>query len=527
MSKKKQKLELTWIGKEKTPKLEPRILLEEPEKSYHAAERVSENDIFDNKLIFGDNLLALKSLEQEYTGKVKCIYIDPPYNTGSAFEHYDDGIEHSLWLSLMKDRLMLLKNLLRDDGFIFVQIDNNEMAYLKILMDEVFGRSNFVNDIVWKRRGGAANPSNRLNNVVDYILWYAKSDNYEITPVFTKDDENTQKYIEERFTGDFEGKKYMLAPIERNKKLGLRETMRYEYKGYIPEWGWMMSKENLIKMDKSNRVHWNSKGRPNRRVFLEDYPGQPIGNLWTDIKVVNPMAIERLDFDGQKAEALIARVIELSTSPGDIVLDSFSGTGTTGATAHKMGRKWIMVELGEQCHNYIVPRLKKLINGEDQGGISKAVKWKGGGGFRYYRLAPSLLEKDRWGRLVINGEFNAAMLAEAMCKMMGFTYAPSEEHYWEHGHSTESDFIYITTQTLDQSQLQAISEEVGENNSLLICCSAFRGKEEDYPNLTLKKIPHSVLKKCEWGKDDYSLNVQNLPSATREEKETDLFGEEV
>jgi adenine-specific DNA-methyltransferase len=196
-----------------------------------------------------------------------------------------------------------------------------------------------------------------------------------------------------------------------------------------------------------------------------------------------------------------------------------------------MGRRWIMVELGEHCDTHIVPRLQKVIDGTDQGGISKAVNWKGGGGFRYYRLAPSLLEKDRWGRLVINEAFNAAMLAEAMCKMMGFVYAPSEEQYWEHGHSTENDFIYVTTQTLDQAQLEALSEEVGERRSLLVCCSAFRAGAEDYPNLTLKKIPHSVLKKCEWGKDDYSLNVQHLPAAIEEEKESeqewDLSEEEV
>lgn len=519
----KTKLELTWIDKDKRPKLEPRILLEDPELSYHASHKVSESDIFDNKLIFGDNLLALKALEQEYTGKVKCIYIDPPYNTGSAFEHYDDGLEHSIWLSLIRDRLLILKNLLRDDGFIFVQIDNNEMAYLKILMDEVFGRSNFINDIVWKRRGGAANPSNRLNNVVDYILWYSKTSNYEIKPVFTKDDENTQNYIQERFKGDFNGKKYMLAPIERNKKLGLRETMRYEYKGYTPEWGWMMSKQNLIKMDESDRLHWNSKGRPNRRVFLDDYPGQPVGNLWTDIKVVNPMAIERLDFDGQKPEALLKRILELTTEPGDIVLDSFGGTGSTGATAHKMNRRWIMVELGKQCHDFIIPRLRKLINGEDEGGITKSVDWQGGGGFRYYKLAPSLIVYDRFGQPVINSEFNAEMLAEAVCKLEGFTYAPSDTLWWQHGFSTETDFIYVTTQNLSIEQLEQISEEVGSDKTLLVMCGAFRCKADRFANLTIKKMPKAVLKHCEWAHDDYSLNIQNLPMAERDPEQDELF----
>ena len=370
---KKQKLELTWIGKDESPKLEPRILIEDPDLSYHSKHKISENDLFDNKIIFGDNLLALKALEQDYTGKVKCIYIDPPYNTGSAFEYYDDGVEHSIWLSLIRDRLMLLKNLLSEDGFIFVQIDNNEMAYLKVLMDELFGRNCFINDIVWKRRGGSANPNNRLNNVTDYVLWYSKTQNADITQLYSRDDENTQNYIAERFTNLLKGRRYMLAPIERNAKLGMRETLRYEYNGYIPQYGWMMSKENLVKLDQAERLHWNGKGRPNRRVFEDDYQGQPIGNLWTDIKVINPMALERLDFDGgQKPETLLQRILLLSTKPGDLVLDSFAGTGSTAATAHKMNRKWITIELGDHCHSHVLPRLRKVIDGKDAGGTACA-----------------------------------------------------------------------------------------------------------------------------------------------------------
>ena len=221
-------------------------------------------------------------------------------------------------------------------------------------------------------------------------------------------------------------------------------------------------------------------------------------------------------FGTPKPERLIQRVIELATNPGDRVLDSFAGSGTTGAVAHKMGRRWIMVELGEHCHTHIIPRMRKVVDGEDPGGITKAVGWKGGGGFRYYRLAPSLLEKDKWGNWVINKEYNAAMLAEALCKLEGFTYAPSETVWWQHGHSTETDFIYVTTQNLSVSQLQALSEEVGESRSLLVLCSAFRGisaakAAERWPNLTIKKIPKVVLSRCEWGHDDYSLNVQNLP----------------
>ena len=152
---------------------------------------------------------------------------------------------------------------------------------------------------------------------------------------------------------------------------------------------------------------------------------------------------------------LFERILQIATNPGDLVLDSFAGSGTTGAVAHKMGRRWIMVELGEHCHTHIIPRLKKVIDGEDPGGITEAVGWKGGGGFRYYRLAPSLLEKDKWGNWVINRDYNAAMLAEALCKLEGFTYAPSDAVYWQHGHSTERDFIYVTTASLTHEQLAA------------------------------------------------------------------------
>jgi adenine-specific DNA-methyltransferase len=541
---KKQRLELTWVGKHVPTKLEPRILIEDQELSFHAKKRLGEDDIFDNKIIFGDNLLALKALEQEYAGKVKCIYIDPPYNTGSAFEYYDDGVEHSIWLSLLRDRLVLLKKLLREDGFIFVQIDNNEMAYLKVLMDEIFGRNCFINDIVWKRRGGSANPNNRLNNVTDYILWYSKTENAEITQLYSRDDENTQNYIAERFKNEFEDRRYMLAPIERNAKLGMRETLRYEYNGYVPQYGWMMSKDNLEKLDRDNRLHWNGKGRPNRRVFEDDYQGQPIGNLWTDIKVINPMALERLDFDGgQKPETLLQRILLLSTKPGDLVLDSFAGTGSTAATAHKMKRRWITIELGNHCHSHVIPRLRKVIEGADAGGITESANWKGGGGFRYYKLAPSLLAKDKWDNWVINKDYDANMLAAAVCKHEGFTYSPSESEWWAHGYSTETDFIFVTTQTLTEEQLIALSDDVGNERTLLVCCSAFKASaamlNDNLSNLTLKKMPHVLLSKCEWGKDDYSLNISKLqmeelgedvqkvvPKKKAAKKEADLFGDE-
>jgi len=262
---------------------------------------------------------------------------------------------------------------------------------------------------------------------------------------------------------------------------------------------------------------------PRRKRFLSEIRGGLVPTTWwaSDVaknedgrKELKALFPEEADvFATPKPEALIHRVIILATNSGDLVLDSFAGSGTTGAVAHKMGRRWIMIELGEHCHTHIIPRLRKVIDGEDQGGISKAVDWQGGGGFRYYRLAPSLLEKDKWGNWVINHDYNAAMLAEALCKLEGFSYAPSDAVYWQHGHSTERDFVYVTTASLTHEQLQQLSDEVGPDRSLLVLCTAFRAKADAYPNLTVKKIPKQVLSRCEWGHDDYSLQVENLPKA--------------
>lgn len=247
------------------------------------------------------------------------------------------------------------------------------------------------------------------------------------------------------------------------------------------------------------------------------------GNYWDFVRETKNLTKEGgVQFpNGKKPEALLRQIFDMCTNPNDLILDSFGGSGTTGAVAHKMGRRWIMVELGEHCHTHIIPRLQKVIDGEDQGGISKAVNWQGGGGFRYFRLAPTLIVNDKWGNQIINPDYNPEMLAEALAKLEGFTYMPSENLWWQHGYSSENDFIYVTTQSLSVEQLQVLSDEVGAGRSLLICCSAWRGITADqaaerFPNLSLKKIPKMILKRCEWGHDDYSLNVANLPMAEEE-----------
>jgi adenine-specific DNA-methyltransferase len=251
--------------------------------------------------------------------------------------------------------------------------------------------------------------------------------------------------------------------------------------------------------------------------------GEPLTTLWDDILSNNLHNEGGIEFPkGKKPESLIKRVLELTTQPGDLVLDSFAGSGTTGAVAHKMGRRWIMVELGEHAATHIIPRMRAVVDGADASGVTKAMNWKGGGGFRYYRLAPSLLEKDAWDNWIIARDYyDPGKLTQAVCKLMGFDYQPDETRYWMQGRSSETDFIYVTTQSLTHEQLGALAEEVGDERTLLVCCKAFHANADAFPNLTIRKIPQAVLRKCEWGKDDYSLNVANLPEASHEPDEPD------
>jgi adenine-specific DNA-methyltransferase len=541
---KKQKLELTWIGKENRPKLEPRILLEDPEKSYHAKHRVTNKDIFDNWLIFGDNLLALKALEHEYTGKVKCIYIDPPYNTGSAFEHYDDGVEHSLWLSLMRDRLEILRRLLAEDGSIWINLDDNEAHYCKVMMDEIFGRNNFLGTVIWEKSDSPRMDAEFFSSRHDFIFAYASNKTSVQFQRLRAGDEPPGHYDKT----DEQGRRYYLKPLRamggQGDSRAARPNLYFELNapdgtpvypkrqdGTDGAWRWSQTKCE----EESDRIEW-VKGRkgwtPYFRIYADNLRGRPPETIWPHSEVgsnrtskaeVKALLHDEQPFGTPKPENLIKRILGITTREGDWVLDSFAGSGTTGAVAHKMGRRWIMVELGEHCHTHIIPRLKKVIDGEDPGGITKAVNWKGGGGFRYYRLAPSLLEKDKWGNWVINKTYNAAMLAEALCKLEGFTYAPSDSIYWQHGYSTEQDFIYVTTANLNHDQLMQLSDEVGPERTLVVLCTAFRARADRYPNLTVKKIPKAVLARCEWGHDDYSLRVENLPQAPPKPGQLGLF----
>ncbi len=579
MTMKKTKLELTWPGKEERPKLEPRILIEHPDKSYHAATR-REGDQFDNMVIKGDNLLALKALEADYAGKVKCVYIDPPFNTGSAFPYYDDGLEHTLWIRLMHERFLLLRQLLRDDGAIAVQLDDTEAAYCKVVMDEVFGRRNYITTVTVE---SATTSSFKTVNtgptqVSNFILLYAKDKDrftYNVPYVgssevdlahFSRFIENSNEPAQEwrfksinahileemGFVGATTHAQWAAAKAtmgveeaqnsirEKSNEFALQNAYRvFETKTLQKPSKWLRDHiarsretQEVIELRRDGmdslyllggrQIYFLGKGL--REVDGEQAIARPVSNIWTDIPTNNLQSEGGVSFpSGKKPEFLIRRIIQMLThEKGDIVLDSFAGSGTTAAVAHKMGRRWITIEIGEHAESHIVPRLTAVVDGDDHGGVTTTVNWKGGGGFRYYTLASSLLEKDRWGNWVIARQYNAPMLAEAMCKHLGFTYAPSrdEAEYWRHGHSSETDFLYVTTQSLTHEALRLLSEEVGPRRTLMICAKAFSGNLDTFSNLTCRKIPSSILTKCEWGYDDYSLNVAALPEAEPKPKES-------
>jgi adenine-specific DNA-methyltransferase len=510
---KPQKLELTWIGKGDEPKLEPRILIENPEYSY--GDRHTEN-----MLIHGDNLLALKALEQDFSGRIKCIYIDPPYNTGSAFLHYDDGIEHSLWLSLMKSRLEILHRLLASDGLIFVQIDYRESARLKLLLDEIFGLSCFKNEIIVGR--GTKNVQSQFETIDalsaghDSIYLYAKTSSTRVPKLLARSEEQAPGKWDTFWRGTD------------------RPTMRYEILGNIPPKGqWRWSKDRGLQAVKNYETYLD---KFSDKLTLDEYynlnleneidldfvrAGQDgtiqyyvsprnyklLSDVWLDVRTIGKIT----DFPHEKHEALLERIIGWVTKAGDFVLDSFLGSGSTATTAHKMGRNYVGIELGEHAKTYCFPRLKAVVEGE-QGGVSKAVNWQGGGGFKFYTLAPSLLKKDDFGNYVIEPAYNADMLAAAVAKQEGFKYEPDSNIYWKQGRSSEKDFIYTTTQFITPAQLTALHDAMQPDENLLITCTNFK-KEclHKYPNISIKKIPQMLMGRCEFGKEDYSLSIVNMP----------------
>jgi adenine-specific DNA-methyltransferase len=525
-----QKLELTWIGKEDNPKLEPRILIEDTDKSFGDFKS-------NNMLVHGDNLLSLKALEQAFAGKIKCIYIDPPYNTGNAFEHYDDGIEHSLWLSLMRPRLEILWRLLhRTDGSIWISIDDDEMPYLRIVLDELFGRANFIACNVWQKRYSRENRE-AIGDVHEYILVYAKNPekfkkNRNKLPLT-----NSQKNIYKNQTNDPRGP-WRTIPMTAQ---GYRPNQMYKIKApggkvHVPPEGrcWSMIEEKFREFEKKGLVYYgkDNNSQPNIIRFLSEVEGVIPWTWWTSDEVghtdeakkeIHNLFGKESAFATPKPERLIQRILQIASNEGDIILDSFLGSGTTAAVAHKMNRKWIGVELGDQAVTLCIPRLKKVIRGEDKGGITETVNWDRGGGFKFYTLAPSLLKQDHFENWIIDTRYNPEMLAAAMAKHEGFHYSPDETNYWKQGFSSEKDFIFTTTQFVTVQMLDRLADELKPDESILACCKSFsKACINRHKNITIKKIPQMLLGRCEFGKDDYSLNIINLPHDNEALKEENL-----
>lgn len=558
------KLELTWIGKDdERPAIEPRILIEDPTLDYGEVETgtlPNGKPWPGNMLIHGDNLLALRALEENFTGAVKCIYIDPPYNTGSRINAdgeevgYDDGIEHSIWLDMMYRRFKILHKLLREDGALFVHLDDNESDYCKVILDEIFGRENFMNRVTVDARSPSAfstvNPGMFVAS--EHILFYARNraklvENRIRTP--RNPDYAYNKYIVDYNQPYTQWKFISVAEafsLQKTLKSKNPENILKAYNRFIIDNADRICRytaisdsgagQKIVELKKQSIANPNVLYKLERGDFDDVYVinGQQLAfysknicqidgqlqasklltDIWTDIAWEGIAKEGDVTFKkGKKPERLVKRCIELATSSeNDVVLDSFLGSGTTAAVAHKMNRRWIGIEFAKHAYSHSLHRLKRVISGEDNSGISKAQNWHGGGGFKFYELAPSLLNKDKYGNLVINKAYNADMLAAAMAKQEGFTYQPSTEQYWKQGYSSEHDYIFTTTQFLTAEALLHLHEQMAEDESLLICCTQFQPEcNNRYSNITLKKIPKMLLGRCEFDRDDYSLNIVPLP----------------
>lgn len=551
------KLELTWVGKNEQQPIEPRVLIYNDQYSY--GDKNSENI-----LIHGDNLLALKALEKDYIGKINFIYIDPPYNTGNAFEYYDDNQEHSIWLNLMYERIKIIYKLLAEGGTFIVQLDAQEIHYCKIILDEVFGREQFVSQVTYERSGvGGLGQGGVLINTGEYILIYQKgkkhvNDVKSYKPIELKTMKRYNKIL-----NDFGKKELVREFISKSngevvkiykhseydissfsfKNKNDDNDLRLEYGTYYDKLfrSFLIQKENAFQhdvikdMDKSclySIEYIPSRGKYegqltnlyyiNRELigwlkdtaYLEDgmvVKESKLTNIWTNSEI--PKA--DLPNEGhvtfprnKKPEQLLKRLLDMFTKPGDLVLDSFLGSGTTCAVAHKMGRKWIGIEMGEHVYSHCIPRFKNIIDGIDKTGISKSVGWNGGGGYNFYELAPSLINKDFFGESIINKKYNAEMLASAVAMHEGFKFEPDVNVFWKQSKGNENSYLYVTTNFVSDILLNKIKEELKDDEFLVIACSSFDTSiEKAYKNIVLKKIPEMLLNKCEYDVDNYNLNT--------------------
>jgi adenine-specific DNA-methyltransferase len=522
--------------------------------------------IHDNIVIQGDNLLGLKALEQEYAGRIKCIYIDPPYNSDSALGYFDDSIEHSLWLSLMRSRLEILWRLLDpDNGVILISINDDELHYLKVLCDEVFGRKKFVANLIWYYEGNTDNQA-KIINYHEYVLVYSttgeiddpgvldpnigensKLRNSEIRNTIVKNGPKnpvSAVHLPAGFPMAFDSGSITRGNTSWPQYDNVPQSVNYQLvEEVVATSGWS-SKDLLTKfIDNGFRPIKDAKGQDTRFEISSTGAIEAVkarasskGHVISVLRgfgTTNQMRIllEKIGirFAYPKPVDLIAYLLEVFSKEDSIILDSFAGSGTTGHAVLKLNnnrtgsrRKFILVELSEETtESVLLPRLRAVIEGNAEAGLAAV-----GGGFRYYTLAPSLLQRDSYGNWIISKEYDGERLAQAMCKQLGFTYAPSDDpaQWWRHGQSTERDFLYVTTQSLTRDALKRLSNEVGPDRTLQVCARAFSGDIDGFENLTCCKIPTAILTKCEWGRDDYSLNVTDAAPTEDEVAEEQANG---
>lgn len=433
---------------------------------------LSEDTITDNLIIKGNNLLALHSLKEEFTGKVKLIYIDPPYNTGNDSFAYNDNFNHSSWLTFMKNRLEIARELLKEDGAIFVQCDDNEQAYLKLLMDDVFGRENFISTIVWKRKRGRDNSARWFSKAHEYFLVFAKQKSILNFNLIELDEETKLQY--KNPDNDKRGKWRMLACWARGTQGGVQYDFTTKEGYFFSERLWLFSKENLKKLDQEDKLVIRGDNIY-RKLFINEHKGQVLESIWTDASNAANAADEiknlfgSIVFSTPKPEPFMQRIIKLSTSESDIVLDYHLGSGTTAAVAHKMNRQYIGVEQMDYINTVTVERLKKVIEGE-QGGISKLENWHGGGSFVYMELAEKNEQAVRLISACKNGE-ELISIFDKLCSKYFLHYNVRIKEFREEVKTDRFQSLPLKEQKemfcrmLDLNQLYINADDREDNNS--------------------------------------------------------------
>lgn len=431
-----------------------------------------EDTITDNLIIKGNNLLALHSLKEEFTGKVKLIYIDPPYNTGNDSFAYNDNFNHSSWLTFMKNRLEIARELLKEDGAIFVQCDDNEQAYLKLLMDDVFGRENFISTIVWKRKRGRDNSARWFSKAHEYFLVFAKQKSILNFNLIELDEETKLQY--KNPDNDKRGKWRMLACWARGTQGGVQYDFTTKEGHFFSERLWLFSKENLKKLDQEDKLVIRGDNIY-RKLFINEHKGQVLESIWTDASNAANAADEikslfgSIVFSTPKPEPFMQRIIKLSTSESDIVLDYHLGSGTTAAVAHKMNRQYIGVEQMDYINTVTVERLKKVIEGE-QGGISKLENWHGGGSFVYMELAEKNEQAVRLISACKNGE-ELISIFDKLCSKYFLHYNVRIKEFREEVKTDRFQSLSLKEQKemfcrmLDLNQLYINADDRKDNNS--------------------------------------------------------------